>query len=106
MSSNVSRATATGTPCDSDARSLLRVAVLTIRHQRGIMDVWPVAVWDEDGREVTEGDGVGWTVTLDEDRSASLLVRVWLEGGTDEFRARLTSADTSPGADATEVTVG
>jgi hypothetical protein len=70
------------------------------------MGVWPVAVCDEDGREVTQGDGVGWTVTLDEDRSASLLVRVWLEGGTDGFRARLTSADTSPGADATEVTVG
>ena len=45
-------------------------------------------------------------VTLNEDRSASLLVRVWLEGDTDEFRARLTSVDTSPGAGDVEVTVG
>jgi hypothetical protein len=50
-------------------------------------------------------------VTLDQDRSASLLVRVWLESGadgsgTDGFRARLTSVDTSPGAGGDEVTVG
>jgi hypothetical protein len=45
-------------------------------------------------------------VTLDQDRSASLLVRVWLETETDEFRARLTSVDTSPGGDGAEVTVG
>jgi hypothetical protein len=46
-------------------------------------------------------------VTLDQDRSASLLLRVWLESGTDDFRARLTTLDTSPGevGDA-EVTVG
>jgi hypothetical protein len=31
---------------------------------------------------------------MDEDRSASLLVRVWIEHGT-EFRARLTYVDTS-----------
>ena len=45
-------------------------------------------------------------MTLDQDRSASLLVRVWLESETDGFRARLTSVDVSPGADAGEVTVG
>src|SRR4051794_23901672 len=55
---------------------------------------------------VTLGDELGWTVTLDQDRSASLLVRVWLDGDTDEFRARLTSADTSPGQEGAEVTVG
>jgi hypothetical protein len=44
---------------------------------------------------------------LDQERSASLLVRVWLEEGTDQFRARLTSMDTSPGADpGSQVTVG
>lgn len=57
-------------------------------------------------QHVTRGDTIGWTVTLDQDRSASLLVRVWLEDGTDGFRARLTSVDTSPGADGDEVTVG
>jgi hypothetical protein len=45
-------------------------------------------------------------VTLDQDRNASLLVRVWLESETDGFRARLTSVDTSPGGDGAEVTVG
>jgi hypothetical protein len=46
-------------------------------------------------------------VTLNQDRSASLLVRVWLEGGTDGFRARLTTVDTSPGHDdGAELTVG
>lgn len=55
---------------------------------------------------VTLGDELGWTVTLDQDRSASLLVRVWLDGDTDEFRARLTSVDTSPGQEGAEVTVG
>jgi hypothetical protein len=45
-------------------------------------------------------------VTLNQDQSASLLVRVWLEGGTDGFRARLTSVDTSPGNDGAELTVG
>jgi hypothetical protein len=49
-------------------------------------------------------------VTVDEDRSATLVVRVWLEGGTDGgehvFRGRLTSVDTSPGAGGDELTVG
>jgi hypothetical protein len=45
-------------------------------------------------------------VTLDDDRSAALLIRVWIEDGTDGFRARLTSLGT-PGDDATgeEMTV-
>ena len=43
---------------------------------------------------------------MDRERSASLLVRVWLEGGTDGFRARLAGVDTAPGADGAEVTVG
>jgi hypothetical protein len=55
---------------------------------------------------VTPGDEPGWTVPLDEDRSASLLVRVWLERATDGFRARLTSVDTSPDGGGAEVTVG
>lgn len=46
-------------------------------------------------RRVTNTVGV----TLDQNRSASLLVRVWLEGGTEGFRARLTSVDTSLGSD-------
>jgi hypothetical protein len=46
-------------------------------------------------RWVTSPDGR--TVILDQDRSASLLLRVWLESGTDDFRARLTTLDTSPG---------
>ena len=44
-------------------------------------------------------------MTLNQDRSASLLVRVWLESETDGFRARLTSVDTTPGAEGAEVTV-
>jgi hypothetical protein len=32
---------------------------------------------------------------VDDDRSAALVVRVWLEGETGEFRSRLTAADTS-----------
>jgi hypothetical protein len=36
-------------------------------------------------------------VTVDGDRSAALLVRVWLEDGVESFRGRLTSMDTSPG---------
>lgn len=28
---------------------------------------------------------------MTEDRSAALLLRVWLEGGTDQFRARVTA---------------
>lgn len=35
-------------------------------------------------------------VTLDDDRSAALVIRVWLEPGTDQFRGRLTAVDTSP----------
>jgi len=33
------------------------------------------------------------------DRSAALLVRVWLEGGPDNFRARLTTGDPASGAE-------
>ena len=44
---------------------------------------------------------------MDHDRSATLLVRVWLEGGAGGFRARLTSVDTSTGATGDgETTVG
>jgi hypothetical protein len=45
--------------------------------------------------------------TVPHNRSASLFIRVWSESGTDDFRARLTALDTSPGevGDA-EVTVG
>jgi hypothetical protein len=82
------------------------VAVVTISHEEGIMDVWLVSTCDQVKRKVTERDEVEWTVTLDQDRSASLLVRVWLESATDGFRARLTSVDTSPGDDDAEVTVG
>jgi hypothetical protein len=38
------------------------------------------------------------TVPVDDDRSAALLVRVWVEGGTGDFRCRLTTIDTSGGA--------
>jgi len=38
-------------------------------------------------------------VTLDDDRSAALVIRVWLERETDQFRGRLTAIDTSPGSD-------
>jgi hypothetical protein len=36
-------------------------------------------------------------MAVTDDRSSALLVRVWLEGGTDEFRARVTAVglDTS-----------
>jgi hypothetical protein len=37
-------------------------------------------------------------VTVEQDRSAALLVRVWLEGG-ESFRARLTAVGTSGAAD-------
>lgn len=40
---------------------------------------------------------LGWAVTSDGDRSAALLVRVWLEGGAPSFRGRLTTMDTSRG---------
>jgi hypothetical protein len=39
-----------------------------------------------------------WTVTVDGDGSAALVVRVWLEDGAGSFRGRLTSIDTSPAA--------
>ena len=38
----------------------------------------------------------GTDVTVDQDPSAALVVRAWLENGT-EFRARLTSAGTTSG---------
>jgi hypothetical protein len=45
----------------------------------------------------------GWTVTVDGDRSAALLVRVWLESdGGQAFRGRLTAVDTTPGPRAGE----
>jgi hypothetical protein len=56
--------------------------------------------------DVTHGDDAGGMVTVDQERSASLLVRVWSESGTDGFRARLTSVDTAPGAGGAEMTVG
>jgi hypothetical protein len=34
-------------------------------------------------------------VTVKQARSATLIVRVWLEGGTDDFRGRLATVDTS-----------
>ena len=45
-------------------------------------------------------------MTLNDDRSATLVVRVWLEGGPDNFRARLTTVDTSVGHEGGELTVG
>ena len=36
---------------------------------------------------------------MEEDRSATLLVRVWLEDGTDSFRGRLVTVDTSEAHD-------
>jgi hypothetical protein len=42
---------------------------------------------------------------LDDDRSATLILRVWLEGGTDGFRGRLTTVDTSVRHGGGEVTV-
>ena len=35
---------------------------------------------------------------MDGDPSAVLVVRVWLEGDTDQFRARLMTAGTTPGS--------
>jgi hypothetical protein len=40
-----------------------------------------------------------WTVTVAEDRSGGLLVRVWLEGGVDGFRARLTALGPWPASE-------
>jgi hypothetical protein len=45
-------------------------------------------------------------VTLNDDRSATLVLRVWLEGGTNSFRGRLTTVDTSVGHEGGELTVG
>jgi hypothetical protein len=43
---------------------------------------------------------------MDGDPSAVLVVRVWLEGDSSQFRARLTTAGTSPGSEVgEEVTV-
>ena len=44
-------------------------------------------------------------MTLNDDRSATLVLRVWLEGGTDSFRGRLTTLDTSVGREGGELTV-
>jgi hypothetical protein len=45
-------------------------------------------------------------VIVEQDRSAALLVRVWTEGGTRGFRARLTAVDTSgPDSTGEELTV-
>lgn len=41
---------------------------------------------------------------MDDDRSAALVIGVWLEGGTDQFRGRLTAVDTGAG-NAEEFTV-
>jgi hypothetical protein len=45
-------------------------------------------------------------VTLNDDRSATLVLRVWLEGGTGNFRGRLTTVDTSVGHEGGELAVG
>jgi hypothetical protein len=45
-------------------------------------------------------------VTLNDDRSATLILRVWLESGTDGFRGRLTTMDTSVGHEGGELAVG
>ena len=39
---------------------------------------------------------------MDGDPSAVLVVRVWLEGDTDQFRARLMTAGTTPGSEVGE----
>ena len=36
-------------------------------------------------------------MTVNHDRSATLIIRVWLEGGPDDFRGRLATVDTSGG---------
>jgi hypothetical protein len=43
-------------------------------------------------------------VTVDEDRNGVLVVRVWLEDGTDQFRARLTTPATDGDAFTVAVT--
>jgi hypothetical protein len=44
-------------------------------------------------------------VTVDDDRSSVLLVRVWLEDGADGFRARLTAAGPWSGNSRQDITV-
>jgi hypothetical protein len=44
-------------------------------------------------------------VTLNDDRSAALLIRVWAEEGTGGFRGRVSSIDTSGGEETGEITV-
>jgi hypothetical protein len=44
-------------------------------------------------------------VTVNHDRSATLILRVWTEGGTGEFRARLATVDTSVGREGGEMTL-
>ena len=39
---------------------------------------------------------------MDGDPSAVLVVRVWLEGDSSQFRARLTTAGTTPGSEVGE----
>ncbi len=65
------------------------------------------------GRRVVRSSGPQgrprWAVTVAGDRTAVLLVRVWLDNGAGSFRARLTSMDTTPGQPAdgeTTVAVG
>ncbi len=45
-------------------------------------------------------------MTLDDDRSATLILRVWLEGGTNGFRGRVTTVDTTVRHGTGELTVG
>jgi hypothetical protein len=42
---------------------------------------------------------------VSDDRSATLVIRVWREDSGDAFRGRLTSLDTSPGSGGEELTV-
>jgi hypothetical protein len=44
-------------------------------------------------------------VTVEHDRSAALLIRVWAEGSPEEFRARLSTVDTSRSDGAEQATV-
>ena len=45
-------------------------------------------------------------MTVDDDRSATLILRVWLESGSHAFRSRLTTVDTTLGPEGGELTVG
>ena len=42
-------------------------------------------------------------VILSDERSAALVIRVWLEGPTDQFRGRLTAVNSSRGSGANDV---